>query len=154
MATRRRESSLPSPSSVMRTRNAADQPALLVGQRVDEPVGGAADRRGHAAGLAVALDGERAAVAALPGRAQRVREQRQRAGLGGDVAQDQLDQAGLELQAREPGRLGDRALELAAVHRPEQHLVVGDGERELAVPAESAVDVGAYSDRDGAAQPQ
>ena len=83
-----------------------------------------------------------------------MREQRQRAGLGGDVAQDQLDEAGLELQPGEPGRLGDRALELGGAHRPEQHLVVGDGERELAVPAEPAVDVGAYSDRDGAAQPQ
>ena len=134
--------------------HAADQPALLVGQRVDQRVGGAADGRGDTAGLAVALDGERAAVAALPGGAQRVREQRQGTGLGGDVAQDQLDEAGLELQAREPGRLGDRALELAGAHRPEQHLVLGDGERELAVRAEPAVDVGAYSDRDGAAQPQ
>ena len=92
--------------------DAADQPALLVGQRVDERVGGAADGRRHTAGLAVALDGERAAVAALPGGAQRVREQRQGAGFGGDVAQDQLDEAGLELQPGEPGRLGDRALEL------------------------------------------
>ncbi len=41
-----------------------------------------------------------------------MREQRQRAGLAGDVAQDQLDQAGLELQPGEPCRLGDGALEL------------------------------------------
>ena len=65
-----------------------------------------------------------------------MREQRQRARRGGDVAHDQLDEAGLELEPGEPGRLGDRALELVAAHRAEQHLVVGDGERELAVRAQ------------------
>ena len=73
--------------------HAARQRALLVRQAVDDRIGGARERGGDAAGLAVAVDGERAAVAPLPGGAQRVREQRQRAGLGGDVAQDQLDEA-------------------------------------------------------------
>ena len=105
----------------------------VVRQRVDDRVGGARDRRGDAAAVAVALDGERAAVAPLPGRAQRVREQRQRAGLAGDVAQDQLDEAGLEPQAGEPRRLGDGALELVGGHRAEQDLVGGDRARERGV---------------------
>ena len=74
--------------------DAARQPALLVRQRVDDGVGRAGDRRGDAAARAVALDGQRAAVAPLPRRAQRVREQRQRAGLVGDVAQDSSTRPG------------------------------------------------------------
>ena len=101
-----------------------------------------------AAARAVALDGERAPVAPLPGRAQRVREQRQRAGLGGDVAQDQLDEAGLEPQAGEPCRLRDGARELVVGHRAEQDLVGGDRGGEVGVRAEPAVEVGAHADRD------
>ena len=89
--------------------HAAEQRAVLVGQRVDDRSAVRRDRRGDAAGLAVALDGERAPVATLPGRAERVRQQRQRAGLARDVTQDQVDQPGLEPQPREPGRLGDGA---------------------------------------------
>ena len=135
--------------------DAADQPALLLGQRVDEPVGGAADGRCHAAGLAVTRDGERAAVAVLPGGAQRVREQRQRARLGGDVAHDQLDQAGLELQPGEPGRLGDRALELAACPSgPSSTWLSATASASSLCALSRAVEVGAHSDRDRAAQPQ
>ena len=120
------------------------------GTDVDDGVGGLGDRRGHAAALAVALDRHRAPVAVLPGDAQRVREQRQRAGLAGDVAQDQLDEAGLEPQAGEPRRLGDRALELGVAHRAEQHLVVRDRAGELGVRAQLPVEVGAHRDRDRA----
>ena len=67
-------------------------------------VGGLRDRGCDAAARAVSLDRERAPVALLPGHAQRVREQRQGAGLARDVAQDQLHEARLESQARPPAR--------------------------------------------------
>ena len=101
--TRRRVSSIALAELGQAQEQAARQRALLVGQRVDDRVGGRRDRRGDAAALAVALEGQRAPVAALPGGAQRVREQRQGAGLAGDVAQHELDQAGLEPQARRAG---------------------------------------------------
>ena len=145
---------MPSPSSVIRRKTLRASARPLGGQAVDHVVGRARDRGRHAAAGAVALDGERAPVAALPRRAQRVREQRQRAGLGGDVAQDQLHEAGLEPQAREPCRLRDRARELVVGHRAEQHLVGGDRGGEVGVRAEAPVDVGPQADRDAPAPRQ
>ena len=52
--------------------DAAREGAPVGGQAVDHGVGRARDRGRHAAAGAVALDGERAPVAALPGRAQGV----------------------------------------------------------------------------------
>ena len=121
--TRRRVSSTPSPSSVRRMKTLRRSPWSPAGTDVDDGVRGLGDRRRHAAGLAIARDGHRAPVAVLPGDAQRVREQGQGAGLAGDVAQDQLDQAGLQPQAGEPGGLGHGALELGVAHGAEQHVV-------------------------------
>jgi hypothetical protein len=128
--------------------HAARHGAAVGRQGGEHAVGGARDRRGDAAGLAVALDGERASVAALPGGAERVREERQRPGLAGDVAQGQLDQPGLEPQPGEACRLSHRSLELGVAHRSEQHLVGGDRASELRVRSELAVHVGSHADRD------
>jgi hypothetical protein len=84
--------------------------------------------------------------------AQRVRQQRERAGLGRDVAQDQLDEAGLELQAREPGGLLDGSLQLGGGHRSEQDLVGGHRMGQLGVSAEPPAEVGAQPDGNWAAQ--
>ena len=70
--------------------HAAGERALLRRQRVDERVGGPRDRGRDAAAAPVGVDGQSPAVAELPGRAQRVGEHRQRAGLVRDVAHDQL----------------------------------------------------------------
>ncbi len=106
---------------------------------------------GDAAAGAVALDGQRAAVAPLPGRAQRVRQQRQRAGLGGDVAQDQLDQARLELAGRRAAPAPSTARSSSSsVIAPSSTWLRGDRGGEARVRAEAPVDVGAQADRDGA----
>ena len=103
-----------------------------------------------AAALAVALDRQRAPVAALPGGAQRVREQRQGARLAGDVAQHEVDEAGLEPQPGQPRRLGDGPPQLGVGHRPEQDLLVGDRAGEAGMRAQLPVEVGAHADHDRA----
>ena len=55
---------------------AARQLPLRDRQRVDDGIGGVRDGRRDAAALAVALDGQRATVAPLPGGTQRMRQQR------------------------------------------------------------------------------
>ena len=148
MSTRRRVSSTPLADLGEPEEHAPEQRVELVGCGLDDAVGGAGDRRRHAAGLAVALDGEGASVAELPCRPEGVGQQRQRARLAGNVAQDHLDQPRLEAQPRGPGGLGDGAAQFAGVHRAEEDLVGGDGSGELRVGAQSAVEVGANADDD------
>jgi hypothetical protein len=77
------------------------QGAALVGwEALVEAVGGAGDRAADAAGGAVALDGEDPAVAALPSLGQRVRQQRQGAGLALGVAHQEIDETGFEAEPR------------------------------------------------------
>ena len=133
--------------------HAARDLPLLGRQRGEDAVGGLRDRRGDPAGGAVGLDCERASVAPLPGRAQRVREQRQRPGLAGHLAHGQLDQPRLEPQPRQPRRLGHRPLELVLAHRPERELVGSDRAGELGMRQELAVHVGPHPDRHRPAQP-
>ena len=86
--------------------------------------------------------------AALPGLAQRVRHQRQRTRLAGDVAQHEVDEARLEAQASQPRGLGDGAAKVVVAHRPEQHLVARHGGGELGVGAQLAVEVRPHADHD------
>ena len=72
-------------------------------------IGGRADRTRHPAGGAVGVEGERAAVAFLPRRAQRVGQQRQRPRLALHLAHQQLDQPGLDPEAGPRGGLDDGA---------------------------------------------
>ena len=106
--TRRRVSSVPSPSSVSRTNTDPGEP-LLVGievhvHRLRRP----GDRPADAAALLVAGDGQPAVGPSLPGLEEGMRQQRQRPGLTGHVAEHQVDEARLEGQARDPGGLLDR----------------------------------------------
>ena len=128
--------------------HAPEQRVELVGRCLDDSIGSAGDRRRHASGFAVAVDGECATVAELPCRPERVRQQRQRARLARNIAQDHVDQARLEPQPRDPGRLGDGAAQFAGVHGAEEDLVAGDGPGELRVGAQSTVEVGANADDD------
>ena len=70
------------------------------------------------AGGPVAGHGQGAALAALPGLQQRVGEQRQGAGVVLDLAHQQVDQAGLDQQARLPGRALDRLAQIALLEPP------------------------------------
>ena len=130
----------------------AHQPVLIGRNRLDHRVGSLGDSGRHTAALPVRLDRHRASVAVLPGHPQGVGQQRQRTGLAGDVAQDQLDQAGLEAQSGEARRLDDRSLELGVAHRTQEDLVASDGPSELCVAGELAVHVSAYGDHDGRAE--
>ena len=94
----------------------------------------------------VALEGQRPAVARLPRRAQRVREQRQRAGLAGHLGDEHVDEAGLDAQAGAGRRLGDGPPQLGRRHRAEQDLVAGDGGGQAGVLRAGAVEVGPQAD--------
>ena len=80
-------SSIPSPSSVSRRKRLRTSARRSSGSDSTSVSAVRATRRRDAAALPVALDRQRAPVAPLPGRAQRVREERERARLAGDVAQ-------------------------------------------------------------------
>ena len=132
--------------------DAAQERVALDRDRFDNRVGRLGNGQRDAAALAVALDGQRAPVAVLPGDPQRVREQGQRPGLAGHVAHDQLDQAGVEPQAGEARGLDHGALELVVVHRPEQHLVLRHRAGQVRVIGHLAVEVGAHGDQHRRAQ--
>ena len=88
------------------------------------------DRRADATGVAVGLEGQRAPVATLPGRQQRVGEQRQRSRPVGDLAKEQFDQAGLEPQ---PEARAGSTTALRAPYRSSRR--AGAGCRRLAAKA-------------------
>ena len=127
----------------------AEQRSPVLRRPVDNRVRGARDRRLDASGLAVAVQGHRSPVPQLPRRPQGVRQQWQRARLSRDVAHDDVDEAGLELQAREPRRLGNRAPQVVLGHRAEQDLVARHRARERGMRTQLAIDVGAHTDNDG-----
>ena len=81
-------------------------------------------RLGHraldAAAGPVAVHGEHPGLAACPGLGQRVGQQRQGARLVLHLADQQLDQAGLEPQPGMPGRPVDRLAQLVTGHRGDQ----------------------------------
>ena len=82
---------------------------LLVGIEAHvHRLGRPGDRPADAAALLVAGDGQPAVGPSLPGLEEGVRQQRQRPGLTGHVAEHQVDEARLEGQARDPGGLLDR----------------------------------------------
>ena len=147
-STRRLVSSVPSPSSVSRrkmrrarTWSSASKPAV-------HGLGRLRDRAPHPSGGAVPLDGERATGPPAPGLEQRVGEQRQRAGLVADVAQDQLGQARLHVEPGQLGRTFDRGADLVRRHRAQQRRAGVEPRRELRERGAVTVEVGA--DRDDA----
>ena len=98
----------------------AQQAALCFGQRLVERFGGVGDGAADPAGLPIAIDGEGAALAALPGLAQGVRQQRQRARLTLHVMHEDVHQARLQDQAGGAGRALDRRPQFIVAHRPQQ----------------------------------
>ena len=89
-----------------------------------------------AAGPLVARERQRATVALAPEVEQRRREERQPAGLAGDVVDERVDERRLDLESDPLGRPLDRAPQLGRAHRPEQDVVRSDEVRELDVRRE------------------
>ena len=105
------------------------------------------DRAAHAARALVGAQAQRAAVALLPQLEQRGRQQRQRAGLALDVGDQRVDELGLDAQAGAAGGQLDRAAQLVAAHRPDEHVVGAEQPRQLGVAGAAAVEVGAHGDQ-------
>ena len=88
-------------------------------------------------------------VARAPQLEQRRREQRQGAWLVLDVAQQRVDQLGLDAQPDPLGGALDRAPQLLARHRAHQHVVGADQARQLRISGAAPVEVGAHREHDG-----
>ncbi len=98
----------------------AQQRPLLGGNLLVERLGRLGHRTADAAGGAIAVHGERSSLAALPGRAQGMRQQREGTRCVLHVLHQKLDQAGLE---QEPGLMGrslDGRPQIGLAHRTEQ----------------------------------
>ena len=101
------------------------------------------DGSGHAARGAEPVERQRVVPSSRPRLHQRMRDERQRAGLPAGLVEHRLGQPRVD---REPGaarRLLDGAAELGAVHRPDQHLVLGDPAGQPRERGARAVEVGA-----------
>ena len=113
---------------------------------VVQGLGGLGDRLPDPAGGPVAGHGQGRALAAFPGLAQHVREQRQRGRLALDLADQQVDQTGLEPETGASGRPLDRAAELRLAHRPQQVHALLEHAREARVRRQVTEVVGAQRD--------
>ncbi len=89
-------------------------------QRFVQLLGRLRDAAADAAGRLVAGDRQGAALPALPGPAQCMREQRQRTRLALHLPNQQIHQARLEQQAGRFRRPGDRGAQPGLVHRSQQ----------------------------------
>ena len=123
---------------------------LVVAERPERRLGVPADGAADAARPLVGGERQRPAVALAPEVEQRRREERQAAGLAGDVVDERVDERRLDLEPGPLGRPLDRAAELAGAHRPEQDVVRADEVGELDVRREAAEEVGAQRDQDRA----
>ena len=94
------------------------------------------DRAAHAAGALVGGEPQAPPVAPLPELEQRGREQRQRARLALDVGHQRVGQLGLDAQAGALRRALDRAAQLVAAHRADEHVI--RGEQAATAPGTSA----------------
>ena len=104
-----------------------------------EPGNGAA----NATGAPVGLIAEKTAVSAAPQLEQRSGEERQAAGLVGDIADEGLYERALDLQVCTARGKLDGADEVAPLHRPHQHVVSAEQPTEARILAAAAVEVGA-----------
>ncbi len=145
--TRRRVAAVSSPRSVSRTnmpRASSRRPAAISSSSSSAVCATAA---ANSAALTVALDGQRAPVSALPGGAQRVGEQRQRAGFPGHLADHQLDQPGFEPQ---PGQAARAPPPPARARRrsslPSRSWLAETARASVGVGAEAPVHVGPQPD--------
>ena len=100
---------------------------------------------------AYAASRRRAPVALAPELEQRRGQQRQRARLALDVRQQRLDELRLDAQADPLRRALDRAPQLVARHRADEHVVGAEQARQLGVGGAAAVEVRAHGEHDDAA---
>ena len=122
---------------------------LLAGRERDEGVlGQPRDGALDAAETRVRRERQPLPVAPAPELQQRRREQRQRPRLALDVGHQRVGQLRLDDQSRSPRRPLDRAPQLFAAHRPDEHVVVPERARELRVDRAAAVEVRAHGDHD------
>ena len=98
-------------------------------RRIGEP----GQRAGNPARRQIASVGEDAAAAALPGIQQRRGQQRQATGAATHILDDRIEEIGLDLQSRIPGRPLDRPPHLVVAHRPDQDRAVRDAGCQLLV---------------------
>nr|WP_125803447.1 hypothetical protein [Actinoplanes sp. ATCC 53533] len=123
---------------------------LLAGwfQLAEDPFRRPGHGLGDAARLPVAGEGQQPALAAVPGLQQRVRDQRQRAGLVGDVGQHRVHQRRLDPVAGPLGRAGDDGAQVGVVHRADQHLPVPQGRDQAGMPGAVRVEVRTHAEHD------
>ena len=130
-----------------------DRPGALALGLGEAPVGALGEARHRAADAAarrVARLAQGATAALLPQLDQGGREQRQPAGLLRDVADERRDQRRLDPQPRRLRRELDRAAQLVAAHRPDQHGVGAHLRRQLLVLGAAAVEVAPDPEHDDA----
>ncbi len=113
------------------------------------PLGALGDGAVDAAGGQVGRHAQRAAAALGEGAQQGMREQRQRSGLM--VAQEQLDQAVLDLDPGPPRRFDDGAAQFVAGHRPDQYGRLAQRAEQHGVTHGPVVEVGPQREQHGAA---
>ena len=111
-------------------------------------LGEARHRPLDAAGLLVDAAAKRAAVALLPELDEGCGEQRQAAGLAGDVADQRRDESRLDTQAGPAAGQLDRPAQLVAAHRPDQDLVGAHQRREIGVLGAARIEVAADREHD------
>jgi hypothetical protein len=99
------------------------------------------DGAAHAAAGPVVAVAQHAPVTRPPQLQQRGRQQRQPAGLSGHVGHQRPDQRALGLEPGAGGRLLDRPRQLAAIHRPGQHVARAHQRGQLRVGGEPAVEI-------------
>ena len=121
------------------------------GDLVVDLLGRLGDRAADAAGALVARHGEGATLAALPRLVQRVRQQRQGAGLALDLPNQQVDQARLQQQADLAGRTLDGGSQVGVAHGAQQVQAALDEAGEAGVGRELTEAVGAQRDDQRAA---
>src|SRR5439155_9952205 len=106
------------------------------------------DRSLDAACLQVADQRQRAIAPSLPRLEQAVRQERQRARLADDVAQDPFDEPRFENEARALRRTLDRPSQLLLAHRPDERLMILERCRKSWVLGAATVKVGPQRDDD------
>ena len=105
----------------------------------------------NAAAARVGGEAQPPSVALAPELEQRRGQQRQGARLALDVGQQRLDELGLDAQADALRRALDRAAQLVARHRADEHVVGAEQARQLGIGGAAAVEVGAHGEHDDAA---
>ena len=106
------------------------------------------DRAVHTADGAVGGERHRVAAPAFPRLEQRVRHQRQRAGLAVRVRDDGLDQCRLHLHPGQQRRFADDTPQVVRRHRPHQHLAVPQRRDQLRVLGTPGEEVGPHTEHD------